>query len=385
MTPHKALLAALLPFSLLAGCATAPDAKPDANPDVSEYAPEPDQGKDDDVTTARSGVKYTLVPEAFVSALTPDHNVDSPASWRAPGGATLLFATAKATDRVLVYDGDTGAFLHAAAGSGKALGQLDRPNGIFAIDDLLFVVERDNHRVQVFALPQVTPLGVFGADDLIQPYGLWLRQRDAGYEVLVSDAYMSEADEDVPPPLADLGRRFKRYAVMVRDGALHAELLGTFGDTNAKGAILIPESLWGDAANGRMLLSEEEQSGGTRLKLYGPDFHYADQDIGSGLFRAQAEGIALWQCPDGSGYWIATDQYTDKSVFHVFERENFEHLGAFAGRTTANTDGVWLNQAPTNAFPAGVFYAVHDDQAVAAFDWRDIARALELKQDCAVR
>ncbi len=30
----------------------------------------------------------------------------------------------------------------------------------------------------------------------------------------------------------------------------------------------------------------------------------------------------------------------------------------------------------------GVFYALHDDQAVAAFDWRDIAKALRLK-DCA--
>jgi 3-phytase len=32
-------------------------------------------------------------------------------------------------------------------------------------------------------------------------------------------------------------------------------------------------------------------------------------------------------------------------------------------------------------FPAGAFFAVHDDQAVAAFDWRDIASELGLT-DC---
>jgi 3-phytase len=43
-----------------------------------------------------------------------------------------------------------------------------------------------------------------------------------------------------------------------------------------------------------------------------------------------------------------------------------------------NTDGVWLHQEPTPRFPQGVFYAVHDDMGVGAFDWRDIAAALKL-------
>ncbi len=389
MNPHNKVLAMLLPFALLAACAGAPQKTGNAanRPDASEYAPEPDQGED--ITAAKSGVRYGLVPEAFVSVATPDHNVDSPASWRARNGKTYVFASAKATDKVLVYDGDSGELLSQAAGPGKGLGQLDRPNGVFVADDLLFVVERDNHRVQVFTVPDVTPIGVFGADDLIQPYGLWLRKQGAAYEVLVSDAYMAGEDaegEDILPSLADLNRRFKRYAVKIENGALQANLLGTFGDTEAKGAILIPESLWGDAAHDRLLISEEEQTGGTRLKAYRlSDLRYAGKDVGTGLFHAQAEGIALWKCPDGSGYWIATDQYTDKSVFHVFDRESLEHLGAFAGRTTANTDGVWLNQAPTNAFPAGVFYAVHDDQALAAFDWRDIAGKLGLRESCAAK
>jgi len=48
----------------------------------------------------------------------------------------------------------------------------------------------------------------------------------------------------------------------------------------------------------------------------------------------------------------------------------------------ANTDGVWLQQAATARFPQGVFYAVHDDMGVGAFDWRDISAALGLKGSC---
>ena len=93
----------------------------------------------------------------------------------------------------------------------------------------------------------------------------------------------------------------------------------------------------------------------------------------------------MWQCADGSGYWITTDQFMDRSVFHLYDRVSLTHLGAFAGNTVANTDGVWLNQSATTRFPNGVFYAVHDDQGLGAFDWRDIAQALNLRSDCATK
>lgn len=348
--------------------------------DASEYAPEPDE--EDDVTTIESGVKYALVRETYVSALTPEHNVDSPASWRAPDGATWVLASGKATDQILIYDGDDGRLLRAVGGPGEGAGQFSRPNGVFVIDDLLFVVERDNRRVQVLRLPSMKSLGSFGANGLQKPYGLWARRFGEGFEVIVSDAYMSEADDDAAPPLAELGRRFKRYAINVASGALAVEASSVFGETTEAGGIRIPESVWGDEANARLMLAEEDQSQGTRLRVYGLNGRYEGRDLGADLFKAQAEGLALWQCDDGSGYWIATDQYKDRSVFHLFDRQSLQHLGAFAGNITANTDGVWLQQGATRAFPQGVFYAVHDDQALAAFDWRDVAKSLKVRESC---
>jgi len=368
-TPLAAVLASTL---LLAACASGPAG--------SER--EPDEG--DEILAPTTG--YATVAEAFLTANTPAENTDSPASWTDDAGRTLLVATAKDTHRLNVYDGDTGEHIRDVGGEGPGPGEFNRPNGIAVLDDLLFVVERDNRRVQVLRLPGFEPLGPFGQDELRQPYGLWVNRLANGVvEVLVSDNYMSPADEDLPPPLAELDERIKRYhldAAALANGNVQAQLAGMFGDTTAAGAIRITESLLGDPAHDRLLISEEDQSGGTLLREYGLDGRFRGRNVGADVFQAQAEGIALWQCDDGSGYWIATDQFADRSLFHVFDRISLAHLGVFAGNTVANTDGVWLQQAPTARFPAGVFYAVNDDQGIGAFDWRDIARALDIKATC---
>ena len=83
-------------------------------------------------------------------------------------------------------------------------------------------------------------------------------------------------------------------------------------------------------------------------------------------------------CADGRGWWVASDQFADRTVFHLFDRASLTHVGSFAGEVTGLTDGVWLDARGDARFPQGVFYASHLDQGVAAFDWRDIAAALSL-------
>lgn len=364
--------------SCLAACSTgAPTSAPVAPAPADR---EPDEAMEADALLSQSGIAHKVVAEAFLTAATPADNIDSPASWRTRDGKRWLIATAKATDQLVVYDGDTGATLRSVGGPGTAPGQMQRPNGIAVIDDVVLVVERDNHRVQMFQLPDFKPLLVFGARDLKQPYGLWVRAQKDSYEVIVSDNYMSPQNEDLAPPLAQLDKRFKRYQLRRVPGGWDARLMGTFGETTQDGAIRIAESVFGDVEHDRLLLAEEDVATGTRIREYGLDGTYRGRDIGADLFKAQAEGMALMRCAGGSGFWIATDQYKDRSLFHVFDRVTLKHLGAFAGKKTANTDGVWLDQSPDARFPQGVFYAVDDDQAVAAFDWRDVAAALTLSE-----
>lgn len=358
----------------LAGCASA------------HVDREPDETAVVDPMLASTQVAHVVIKEAFVTPLTPEDNVDSPALWIGPDGSALLLATGKKTGHLVAYDGDTGAALGPRGSKGTGAGQFDRPNGIFVQDDLVFVVERDNHRVQVLRLPAMQSLGSFGDGDLKQPYGIWLRPiGDHRYDVLVTDAYMAGKDasgEDIVPALPELKDRLKRYDVTVDANGLQSRLTGTVGDTTQAGAIRVPESVWGDPAHDRLLIAEEDLPTGTAVREYGMDGRFRNRTLGTGLFKAQAEGIALWQCADGSGYWITTDQFKDRSLFHVWDRATLAHLGAFTGLTVGNTDGVWLQQSGTRQFPQGVFYAVHDDMGVGAFDWRDITRALNLRESC---
>jgi 3-phytase len=360
----RRLGAALAFTTLLAACTATPPPKPTPPP-----------GGD--------GVAATVLTEAFVTALSPVDNIDSIATWTTPEGGTWLIATAKDSGQLIVFDGDTGAKLRSVGAQGLAPGQFARPNGIAVFGDLVFVVERDNHRVQALALPDFKPVAVFGVADLLQPYGIWINEvAPLELDVYVTDSYQMP-DRSVPP-LEQLGERVKRFRILLDDdGIIDGGVRLRFGDTTERGAIRWTESIVGDPLHDRLLIPEEyiENEPG-EIRLYSEDGRYLGANVGRGLFGGQPEGLALYDCADGSGYWIATDQQLESNRFHVFDRRSLELLGSFHGNTVQFTDGVALHPVPTSRFPAGVFYAVHHDQGVVAFDWRDIAATLSLRPGC---
>jgi len=334
---------------------------------------------------AEGATPAVRVAEALLTPMTPQDNIDSPASWTRADGEVWLIATAKATDKLVVYDGQTGKHLRDVGSTGTAPGQFDRPNGIAVSGDLVFVVERDNHRVQVLQLPDFRPLGVFAGSDLRKPYGLWVNPLQDGYDVYVTDSYDDGEDaagNDILPALERLNERVRRYRVTVDGRGVQAELVRSIGDTTPKGALRVVESIWGDPGNDRLLVAEEDETYASEFKVYTLAGEFTGNTFGNDVFKAQAEGVMLRTCGEG-GWWITTEQGKDRSVFHLFDRRTLAHAGAFHGDMVANTDGIWNSQQASSRFPQGALYAVHDDQGVVAFDWRDIAAALSLPRDCA--
>lgn len=353
--------------ALLAACAQGTDTSADAASDAAGVADSAD---------------VAVIDEAFFTPRDTLENVDSPAVWHGADGQHWLLATAKEGDVLRVSDAATGELVRRVGGEGTGSGQLDRPNGVFVVDDLTFVVERNNRRLQVFGLPDFRPLGTFGAAELQRPYGLWI-EPDGGsaYTVWVTDDY--EQAEDVVPPDSLLDRRVHEYRVSVAGDSLAAEHVRAFGETTGEGILHVVESIAADPEHGRLLIAEEEE-GASDIKVYSLEGRFSGTVIPTRYFPHQAEGIVLYRCDAGEGYWIATDQGEGVNTFHVFDRRTLEHVGSFRGRTVMNTDGIALTQRSFGDFPSGAFYAVHDDGNVAAFSWADIAGAVGLRDDCGI-
>lgn len=322
-----------------------------------------------------------VIAEAWVSSENAADELDSLAVWPTEDGHTWLIATAKSSHKLVVFDAETGERLRSVGSEGQGPLQFKRPNGIVVFGDLLFVAERDNHRVQVLQLPGFTSLGMIGQDVLQVPYGLWVHETGPDeLELFVTDSFMADFRTGELPPMAALDQRVKRFQVQLdAQGKLDAQYLGAFGDTTQAGALRMVESIAGDPVHDRLLIAEEDRRVGSTLREYSVEGKYRERSLQH--FDADAEGIALWACDAGEGYWIAVDQLRP-TVFRVFQRDGLEPRGTFSGKVVANTDGEVLYAVGTPRFPAGALFALHDDKAVAAFDLRDVVRALRLSGRC---
>ena len=370
MTPRLTSAAVIAPVLavLLSACSTTRPTTPAAPPAAGAVAtPE-----------------LRTVLERYVSTESAQDELDSLATWPTEDGRTWLIATAKSTHRLVVFDADTGERLREVGGEGQRLGEFNRPNGIAVYGDMLFVVERDNHRVQVLSLPDFKPLGSFGDAQLRSPYGVWLTETEPGeLEVYVTDSFMYGRKFDQVPPWAELDQRVRRYRVQFdQAGRLRSSYAGTFGDTTPDAALRMVESIAGDPVNDRLLIADEDRRHESTLREYSFSGKYTGRSLPQDSFGAEAEGVALWSCADGTGYWIAVDQLAPLTIFHLFDRTTLEPRGSFEGETTAHTDGVALHAASTATFPSGALFAVHDDKSVAAFDLAEVARVLGLSPTC---
>jgi 3-phytase len=323
----------------------------------------------------------TVVPvlaEAWHTVRDTLDNIDSPAVWHGPNGEHWVLATAKYTDVLVIYDANTGETIRRVGGSGTAPGQMERPNGVAVIDDLAIVVERDNHRVQVFRMPEFTPLGTFGDTLLTMPYGVAVHPTGAAgeYMLYVTDNY--EQSDDVIPPDSLLDRRVQQLRMRVAGNTATAEHVRAFGATSGPGVLKVVESIAVDTVHDRLMIAEELEIA-SHIKVYDTDGEFTGTIIGEGMFPHQAEGIILYECGSADGYWITTDQDRTVNTFHVFDRASLEHVGSFRGELTRNTDGIALSQRGFGDFPNGIVVAVHDDGSVAAFGWDAVAKALGLR------
>lgn len=319
--------------------------------------------------------------EVFHTDRDEGDNVDSPAVWHGPNGEHWLLATAKEGNAILAFDAGNGDFIRRFGDGGSGAGQFERPNGISVIDDLMLVVERDNQRVQVFKLPEFKSLGSMTHEDLRLPYGLALgKNADASYEMYVTDNF-NPALEGYPPE-EELDQRIHHFRFRLENGAVVSEYIKSFGEISGPGLLTKVESIYFDPFHQRLLIADEAYSQ-RNVKVYSPEGKFTGEIIPEKYFSSEPEGIALYSCENGDGYWVITDQHPNPgNKFEFFDRITLTHIGTLKGEITRNTDGIWLTQHAFGSFAKGALFPVHDDGSVTAIGWQEIAAGLNLTLDC---
>lgn len=128
-----------------------------------------------------------------------------------------------------------------------------------------------------------------------------------------------------------------------------------------------------------LLVADTERA---HVKIYTLAGVFTGKTLGAGILRHEPEGIALFACHEGDGYWIVTEGDPGGRRFRVFGRSGLRYRGAFAGKAERATEASAPAPDPVGAVEWRSFYALGDRESVAAFRWSDIAAALGLQQDC---
>lgn len=331
----------------------------------------------------------TIIDERFHTELEQTKGVNTLAAWHGEHDQHWLLATVQGEHRIQVLDANSGAMARWVGEPGQAAGHFQRPGGISVVDDLLWVVDRDNRRVTVMRLPDFDVIGTFGDATLAGPTSLWVQALgDSRYQVYVNDpGQLDNANRQ-----GEEGRvsRIYPWQVIVTVGGLEADAGTAFGEAEGLGILTAAGAIQGDPSHDRLLLAARTDSANFAVKVYDLGGSFTGQLVGVGLFKGQVNGIALYDCPDGSGYWVMSDFVDSSTRSHVFERASLAHVGSFSSGNTAHAQYLLLAKHSFPGFPAGALYIGNEGGNkggnkggnVSAFSWSEVIDALDLQPQC---
>ena len=161
-----------------------------------------------------------------------------------------------------------------------------------------------------------------------------------------------------------------------------ASFVRYFGKFSGEGEI---EAVAVDDALGYVYYADE----GDGIHKYHADPEHADAarelaHFGRTGFRADREGIAIYERNDGTGYIVCTDQLSGKSKYHIYRREGepgrpHDHstLLKVLSSGADSTDGLEISSRPLGPkFPAGLMVAMNSSgRNFLLYRWEDIAMA----------
>ncbi len=360
---RRRLAAAVLLAAAASACAPAPPPRtPPSVPRPPATAPAPPP-------SAPTAPPVAPRVEPLWEVERPEEGLVDLAVWPGAGARSWLLATAGATDRLLVFDAATGEPLRELGASGERPGRFRGPAGIAVLDDLAFVAESGNARVQVLRLPGLSTVGFVGAGALSAPLRVAVERAEGGYAVWVADRAAAGGDE--------LRLRRFRFHPDGSSEELVSTAVAVGGGAASEGSVTALEA---DPAAGHLLVVVARPGTGSVALREGEEGPWAG---GVAVVAGPLGGAALYPCPGGDGWWLLAGRDADEALFAVLDRGTLAPVASFAA-AGAPAVALWVLAAATPELPAGAVYALREGGGISAFDWRRVAARLGLRADCAL-
>ncbi|MCD6307969.1 MAG: hypothetical protein J7M24_03120 [Candidatus Latescibacteria bacterium] len=216
------------------------------------------------------GKALTEMERRFDDEFAPSIPLSSHAFWHGENGEHWVLGLAEGVDGIIVCDARKGGEIRRIGKPGAEKGGFDEPAGIYVADDMAFVLERGNHRIQVIELPTCSSLGFFAGKRLADPIDFAL------YRIENGAFYLYVADEKKLK--GKTVTHVLRYAVSRAVNTVHSEYQLTFGYSPGDGHLRNVASVAVDDS-ARQVLVTEKASGRDKIKVFSLDGDFIGMDF----------------------------------------------------------------------------------------------------------
>ncbi len=307
------------------------------------------------------------------------HDADDPAIWYNSSSPenSLVLGTDKhnSNGRLYVFDLSGGIIAEKTVSGLKYPNNVDVEYGFRFPDDMCdiaVVTERGRNAIRIFSLPDMKPLDhggipVFENERYRRPMGvsLYRRATDGKIFAILSRKAFAKTDHYL----------WQYELTAQADGSIGAKFVRAFGKFSGIKEI---EAIVVDDSLGFVYYSDE----GYGIHKYAADPNAAGANdelacFGRTDFKADVEGIAIYQTGRSSGWIIVSDQQADR--FNIYDREGsgknrHDHrLVTRVKLSTHGSDGCDVISFPLNGvFQNGLFVAMSDDKTFQFYHPADI-------------
>ncbi len=315
---------------------------------------------------------HPTISATFQTLKKENAKLDSPAVWHGPDGENWLLVTANNSNRIYIYDANSGTELDIAAAANINIDIINQPNGISIVDNYLFITGRGDKKVHVSKLPEFRYIGSFGENILSEPFGI-----SVSSDKINNQFFIFITDVKVKPVKSDYKSQVHKFSAKIDNDRIFTDLIRTFNSSVENGKLLDVESIIFDSGLNRIYIADESTKK-RNVKVYQSNGDFLGKTIGDGIIKYEPEGIAIYTCGNYEGYLLVVDQHDEDNAVHVFNRKTLDWIDSFSIEKTKNTDGIYITQKQLPNFPMGALYIVNNDSNVTAVSWEELVGELNI-------